>query len=202
MAREENCKQISLACVGSALSVPPHWVCPCSWCVCFPSLPCSGSRLLCQELSVVGPGLHALPRSKSLRVKFWGTSQRRRLGWACIFWPFQLGAAQVTRCLASTVAPHWRLLLNASPIPTPRFSECTMGVHSQVCRVSLLGSWSLVVTLQVDVEHPESQEVFIHNESCLQFARGCLSGVAIASFQLWLPSPACLWWGMGQSTAG
>ena len=27
----------------------PHWVCPHSWCVCFPSLHCSGSRLLCRE---------------------------------------------------------------------------------------------------------------------------------------------------------
>ena len=26
----------------------PHWVCPRSRCVCFPSLHCSGSRLLCQ----------------------------------------------------------------------------------------------------------------------------------------------------------
>ena len=25
-----------------------HWVGPCSWCVCFPSLHCSGSRLLCR----------------------------------------------------------------------------------------------------------------------------------------------------------
>ena len=31
-----------------------------------PSLHCSGSRLLCGELSEVGPGLHALPRSKPL----------------------------------------------------------------------------------------------------------------------------------------
>ena len=35
--------------VWGVLSVSgPHWVCPCSRCVCFPSLHCSGSRLLCR----------------------------------------------------------------------------------------------------------------------------------------------------------
>ena len=29
-----------------------------------------------------------------------------------------------------------------------------------VCLVSVLGSWSLAATLPVDVDHPESQEVF------------------------------------------
>ena len=65
----------------------PHWVCPCSRCVCFPSLHCSGSKLLCWELSEVGPGLHALPRSKPLRFRFSGTPQRHRLSWACILCP-------------------------------------------------------------------------------------------------------------------
>ena len=40
----------------------PQWVCPHSLRVCFPSLHCSGSRLLCRELSKVGLGLHALLR--------------------------------------------------------------------------------------------------------------------------------------------
>ena len=50
-----------------------HWVCPCSQCVCFPSLHCSGSRFLYRELSDAGPGLYALPRSKPLRFRFSGT---------------------------------------------------------------------------------------------------------------------------------
>ena len=33
------------------------------------------------ELSKAGPGLQALPRSKSLRFRFSGTPQSRRLGW-------------------------------------------------------------------------------------------------------------------------
>ena len=64
--------------------IQPHWVCPRSRCVCFPSLHCSGSRLLCWELSEAGTGLHALPRSKPLKFRFSGTPQRCRLGWACI----------------------------------------------------------------------------------------------------------------------
>ena len=65
----------------------PHWVCPCSRRVCFPSVRCLGSRLLCQELSEASPGLYALPRSKPLRFRFSGTPQRRRLRWTCVFVP-------------------------------------------------------------------------------------------------------------------
>ena len=72
-----------------------HWVCPCSWCVCFPSLHCSASRLLCQELSEAGPGLYALSRSKPLRFKFLGSPQWCRLGWACVLCPSQVRVARV-----------------------------------------------------------------------------------------------------------
>ena len=98
----------------------PHWVCPYSRCVCFPSLYCSGSRLLCWELSEVGPALHALPTSKPLRFMFLGTPQRR-LDWACILCPSQVRAAQVTRCLPSAVTPSWRVHLIASPVPPLSF---------------------------------------------------------------------------------
>ena len=55
-----------------------HWICPHPQHMRFPSLHLD-SRLLCQELSEAGPGLHALPRSKPLRFKFLSTPQRRRL---------------------------------------------------------------------------------------------------------------------------
>ena len=77
----------------------PHCVCPHSWRVSFPSLHCSSSRLLCQEMSEASLGLSALPRSKLLRFRFSGTPQRRRLDWACILCPSLVRAAQVTRCL-------------------------------------------------------------------------------------------------------
>ena len=85
--------------------IQPYWICPHSQFVCFPSLHCSDSRLLCWELSDVGPGLHELPRSKVFRFRFLGAPQRHRLGWAWVFRPSQVRAAQVTRCLVCIVAP-------------------------------------------------------------------------------------------------
>ena len=158
----------------------PQWVCPHSRCVHFPSLHCSGSRVLCRELSDSGPVLHAFSRSKPLRFRFLGTPQRHTLGWACVFCPSQVRAAQVPRCLASAVAPSWRLHLITYPVPAAWFSGCTTGAPSQVCRVSLPGSWSLAVTLPADVDHPEYQEVLVSKEVCLQFGRQCLSGAVIA----------------------
>ena len=55
----------------------------------------SGSRLLHREPSEAGPGLHAPPRSKPLRLRHAGSPQRRRLGWACVLCPSQVRAAQV-----------------------------------------------------------------------------------------------------------
>ena len=70
--------------------IQPHWICPCSWRVCFPSLHCSGCRLLCWELSDAGPGFCVHPRSKPLRFRFLGTPQRCRIGWACVLCPSQV----------------------------------------------------------------------------------------------------------------
>ena len=44
----------------------------------------AGSRLLRLEPPEAGPGLHAPPRSKPLRLRHSGSPQRRRLGWACV----------------------------------------------------------------------------------------------------------------------
>ena len=157
----------------------PHWVCPHSRRVCFPCLHCLGSRLLCQELSEASPGLYALPRSKPLRFRYSGTPQRRRLGWACV--------CALPRSEQLRWSGVWRaqlLQLIACPIPATRFSGCTTSAPSQV-----------------DVDHPESQEVLDNNKACLQFGRWCLSGATIAPFWLWLPSPDCLRWGKGLSAA-
>ena len=55
----------------------------------------SGSRLLCREPSEAGPGLHAPPWSKPLRLRHSGSPQRCRLGWACVLCPSQVRAARV-----------------------------------------------------------------------------------------------------------
>ena len=69
----------------------------------------SRSRLLFWEPSEAGPGLHAPPRSKPLRFRHSGSPQRRRLHWACVLCPSQVRAAQVMRCLASTITERYRL---------------------------------------------------------------------------------------------
>ena len=56
------------------------------------------------ELSKVGPGLYTLHRSKLIRLRFSGTPQRYRLGWACVLCPFQIQGAQATSCLASALS--------------------------------------------------------------------------------------------------
>ena len=137
VGREEHCKQTSRR-VWRVLAVSqPHWVCPRSRSVCFHGLRCSGSRLLCWELSEAGPGLHALPRSKSLRFRFSGIPQRCRLGWACVLCPYQERAAQVMRCLASAIAATYRL-------PAAQLSRCTTSTPSQV-----------------DVDRPDPREVLV-----------------------------------------
>ena len=55
----------------------------------------SGSWLLHRESSEAGPGLHAPPRSKRLRLRHTGSPQRRRLSWACVLCPSQVQAARV-----------------------------------------------------------------------------------------------------------
>ena len=124
-----------------------------------PSLHCSGSRLLHQELSEASPGLHAPPRSKPLRFRHSGTPSSKaqtRLGLRFVPFPGLSSSDKkdktytclsMMRCLASVIAATYRL-------PATWLSGCTTGAPSQV-----------------DVDRPESQEVLISNEACLQFCR-------------------------------
>ena len=73
----------------------------------------SGSRLLHREPSEAGPGLHAPPRSKPLRFRHSGSSQRHRLGWACVLCPSQVPAArQFGECTHCDLSPFLTLLLS------------------------------------------------------------------------------------------
>ena len=104
--------------VCGVLTVPqPHWACPGSRPVYPPCPHYSGSRLLTWEPSEAGPGLHAPPRSKLLRFRHSGSSQRCRLSWACVLCPSQIRAAQVMRCLARAIAETYRL-------PAARLCRC------------------------------------------------------------------------------
>ena len=111
----------------------PHWVCPSSQHMCFPS--CSAG-----ELSKAGPGFHALPRSKLLRFRFLGTPQRHRLGWACVVLPFQCPSSSGDQLLGERTVPGGRSILITSPVPATQFPGCTTKAPSLVCCVSPLGS--------------------------------------------------------------
>ena len=120
VGREEHCKQISLACVGSARSVSatlglhPHTACVLSW-----------STLLRLPVALQE---NCLKWSLGC-VHFLGTPQRHRLGWVCVLCPSQVRAAQATRCLASTLSPGG-IPPYASPVPATRFPWCVVGMPS------------------------------------------------------------------------
>ena len=118
----------------------------------YPPCPhCSGSRLLLQETSEASLGLHAPPRSMPLRFRHSGSPQRHRLRWACVLCPSQVRAAQVMRCLASSVAVTYRL-------PRPccsvfwMYNRCTFSGGCSLTRTpgslseqrSLLAVWQIM----------------------------------------------------------
>ena len=109
-------------CLGHTGFAPAH--CMCS----FPVYTAQAPGCSAGELSKAGPGLRALPRSKPLRLRFLGTPQRHRLGWACDLCP-----SQVT-------LPGYVVRLFTSLVPAAWFPGWSMGAPSQICHVSLLGS--------------------------------------------------------------
>ena len=115
----------------------PHWVCPHSRRVCFSGLHCSVSRLLCRGTDKAGPGLHVLPRSKSLRFRLFHIPQRHRL---LCFLPFSGLSSLGDQVLGEHTLPRWVVCLITSPVPAAWFPGCATGVLSEVCCVSALGS--------------------------------------------------------------
>ena len=109
-----------LCCTGFA---PAHGVCA------LPVYTAEVPGCSAGELSKMGPGLCALPRSKLLRFRFSGTPHRRRVLWACVLCPSQVRAAQVTRCLVSTGGP---CVLITSLVPATQFPWCARRAPSQM----------------------------------------------------------------------
>ena len=96
--------------LGHIRFAPTHGVCA------FPVYTAQAPDCSAGELPKASPGLRTLPRSTLLRFRFSGTSQRHRLGWVCVLCPFQVQAAQVTRCLASALSPGVAEHLITSPV--------------------------------------------------------------------------------------
>ena len=133
-------KQVTLACVECSQSLGHTGFAPAHGVYAFPVYTAQALGCFAGELSKVGPGLCALPRSKPLRLSFLSTPQRHRLGWACVLCPSQVQAAQATRCLVSSLSSGQAVHLITSPVPAAQFPRCAVGAPSQVCRVSPLGS--------------------------------------------------------------
>ena len=149
----------------------PHWVCPCSWHVCFPvytaqALGCSAWNCLrwalgCMPfpcLSRSGSGSRVLHKGADLGLRFV---------------PFPGSSSSGDQVLGERSHPQLEAASIASPVPAALFSGCNTGAPSQVCRVSLLGSCSLAATLLADVNSPEFQELLGSNGACLQRGRAC-----------------------------
>ena len=200
MGREEHCKKISLACVGSTRSV---WTtlglpqltapvlaqstllrlqvalqgnCP-KWalgCVHFPGLSCSGSgsRVLHKGTDSAGPAFCALPL-------VWGT-QATGTWWA-----------QYPRC--TILSPPWSQPLDFLDVP----QECRL--RCAVCLfwgadLRLWPSWQMS-TIQ------DPRKIWLALGACSQFGGGCRLRAWDCSSPSWALAvtclPLCLWQGDG-----
>jgi len=82
-------------------------------------------------------------------------------------------------------------------VPFPGASSSGDQVFGEHSRCDLSPPWSLPLgflgttstPFQVDVDSPESQEVLVSNENCLQFGRRYLSGAMIAPSGSGCPRP-------------
>ena len=146
--------------------------------VCFPGLPCLGSRVLCKGTVPSGPYIPCDPQVWAAQVLESFAGQRPR--WAVRFVPprsKQLRQPSAWWAHCPRCATH----LNYLPGPGLWFPRCATRAPSQVCRVSL-GSWSQAVTLLADVNHPGSQEDVASNwEHAHSLVKDAGSGAEIAA---------------------
>ena len=131
------------------------------------------------ELCKLGPWLHALPRSKLLRIRFSGTPQRRRLCWACVLCRSQVRAAQATRCLVSALSLSGSCVLSP-PGPSPLVSRVPHG--SAVSGVPCVSSGELISGCDLPGRCPGSQEDLVSSwEPAHSLVEDVLSGAEIAA---------------------
>ena len=112
----------------------PHWVCPCSRPVCFPSLHCSGSRLFCREQFEVGLGCMHLPglsRSGSgsrvlhrgadlVGPEFFAHPRPEKLRWPGAWW------AQSSPVEGCDISPPPSLLLGCLGVQPAHLLRCAV----------------------------------------------------------------------------
>ena len=134
--REGHCKQISLACVGSAcrgwttLGLPqPRVVCTSN--IHTAQAPGYSVRAVCQ----VGPEFHILPRSHPLR--FSGALSGHMPRWAMCFVPFPGPSCSSDQTLGECTVPSGACVLCTFLVLVAWFPDAPRG-HSPRCAVCLL----------------------------------------------------------------
>ena len=183
-----------LQCLGHTGFALAHGMCS------FPVYTAQAPGYSAGELSKVGPGLHALPRSKPLRFRFSSTPKRHRFGWACILCPSQVQVAQVTRFLATELSQA-----DCASYHLPGPSRLVSWVHSKstVSDVPYVSSLELISGCNPleDLNRPGSQEDLFSNwEPAPSSVEDAVSGAEIAPHLLALAVaclPLCLWQGEG-----
>ena len=122
-------------CLGHSGFAPTHRACA------SPVYTAQASGCSAGELSKVGPAFPALPRSKLLRFRFSCSPQGHRVSWACVLCPSQVRAAQVTRCLVSTLS---RWVVHLDHLPGPSCSVSWVHSKSTVSGVQCVSSGELI----------------------------------------------------------
>ena len=184
MGREGHCKQISLACVGSAQCLgrtgfaPGHGMCA------FPVYTSQALGYSVKELSEAGPGSHALPRSKPLRFRYSSTPQRCRLSWACILCPSQIRSEQLRRPDALR-AQSSQVGSACYHFPSPSHSVSWVAAGAPVSGVPCISSGELISDCDPPGRCQPSgipRSLGEQLEACFHFSSGCHSGAKIAPF--------------------
>ena len=191
---EGHCKQIPLACVGSAHS---EWttlsLSQSKAAYNFQGPNCSGSSVLCKGTVPIRPCDFALMMSKSLRFSCTPQGHRTQVG--CVF--CSLPRSKPLRWLGAwrVHSPRWAMHLMQLPA---WFYGCAMREQFQVCHASPFGSWSQAVTFLADVNHPGYQEYIISNQQSAHnlvgdvvsvakiVAASCLMALALTHLPLYL----------------
>ena len=132
MGREGHCKQMPLACVGSAcrgwttLGLPQPKV------ACTSRVhPAQAPGCSARALSQVGPAFCALPRSTLLR--FSGALRGHRPRWAVSFVPFPGPSSSGNWVLGECTVPGGPCILCTSPVLATWFPRCTVTASGVLC---------------------------------------------------------------------
>jgi len=120
--------------------------------------------------------------SQATQVQVLGYSTKEETWLGLCFVPFPGSSSSGDQVLGARTHPEVGGVSYHLPHPSGSVCWVYKGAPSQVCCVSLLWSWSwsLAAPLLAGVNRPESQEVLVSKEACLQFGREYISRATIA----------------------